>query len=379
MVKAFDLQSWINFCQITVSAQARHADTNKKVIPDIWNEIADHGFLRIFHEDDSGKLPVNGNTLYQAMEALAEACASTFWTATISSALCGRMITELCDSELRDKWVPALMKGSVLGCFAATERGSGSDPSSYKTAIRRQENKWILTGEKTRVTNAPNADVAVVLSNVIGENGEKTGLALVVLDLQQHRVTRVRHDSLGLRGMTWGTLQFDSLQIEDEAVITGITMAKTLQTVEWGQVIQTLSAIGLARAALKGAEAFMSKRPSFGKNLSEFDWIKYQLKKAHNEIEGVRIYARKAIAAKSRGELGGERVVISKILSTEASVRACEIAMKCGGGWGYSTELELERYLRDAYGNIPAGLPNDRLRELLICPKVGVDPWKIYC
>jgi alkylation response protein AidB-like acyl-CoA dehydrogenase len=377
-MSTIDLSSWEKFCTTEVRKQARATDSEAHISEKIWRGIASHGFFEIFHTNSDAKLNVNGEVLFRAMEVLAEACASTFWSATISSALCGRMISELCGTLLRDRWVKQLSTGKALGCFAATERGSGSDPASYQTTVKKSGEKWILNGEKTRVSNAPNADVAVILTNEIDDVGNKLGLALVVLDLNKHAVSRARHNSLGLRGMTWGTLNFDSLAIEPEAVVTGITMQKTLQTVEWGQVIQTISALGLAHSALRTVEEFLASRLSFGKPLGEFAWIRSQLNDAHDEIEGARIYARKAVAMKARGELGGERIVIAKIFCTEASVRACEVALRCGGGWGYTTDLELERFLRDAYGNIPAGLPNDRLRELLICPRLGVDPWKAY-
>jgi alkylation response protein AidB-like acyl-CoA dehydrogenase len=375
-MEKFGLPAWENFCKTEIRNRSRQADAEAKIPAEIRKGMAELGYLKIFHGGNSGQPGVSGDVLYRAMEVLAEACASTFWSATISSALCGRMIAELCGDVQRERWVPQLCTGKVLGCFAATERGSGSDPASYQTTVRRHGGGWILNGEKTRVTNAPEADVAVVLAKSASEEGESQGLALVVLDMRKHPVARSRHGSMGLRAMPWGTLHFESLVVDDDSVI-GITMPKTLQSVEWGQVIQTVSAIGLAHSALRMAEDFVSARLSFGKNLSEFSAVRAQLQSAKDEIAGARIYARKAINLKAHGELGGSKIVIAKIFSTEASVRACEVALRCAGGWGYTTDLELERFLRDAYGNIPSGLPNDRLRELLICPKLGVDPWSV--
>lgn len=372
----FDLESWEKFCNTEVKGRARITDLETNISDEIWGKMIDQGYFGIFTNSLTRQRKVSGETLYRAMEVLAEACASTFWTATISCALCGRMINDLCDEYLSEKWIPQLTTGKVLGCFAATEHGSGSDPGSYQTTVQYKNGRWILNGEKTRVSNAPNADVAVILANEISEQGDHLGLALVVLDMRTHQVKRSRHNSLGLRGMTWGTLHFDSLEIENDAIVHGITMSKTLGAVEWGQVIQTVSAIGLAHSAIQEAEHFLSSRLSFGKNLSEFANVRSQLDNASYEIEGARIYAMKAIDKKTNGEVSGQPIVIAKIFSTEASVRACDVALRCCGGWGYTTNLEVERFLRDAYGNIPAGLPNDRLRELLICPRLGIDPWK---
>jgi alkylation response protein AidB-like acyl-CoA dehydrogenase len=153
-------------------------------------------------------------------------------------------------------------------------------------------------------------------------------------------------------------------------------MAAALQVVEWGQVIQALCGIGAGEAALSEARRFVEGRQSFGRPLADNEVVQHHLDEAELELYAATLLARRAVAAKARGEVAGADIVMAKIFGTEAGVRACHAALTVCGGWGYSTEMPVERFLRDAYGNIPAGLPNDRLRELLVASRVGADPWR---
>ncbi len=369
MSTAFDLAEWQRFCAGDVRAAARETDASAKVSERVWRGVCERGFLRLFHQLPEPDAP-------PAMDALATACASTFWRATISSALCGRMIAEMGSPALQARWISGLATGESLGAFAATERGSGSDPASYMTRLHRRGSRWELTGEKTRISNAPDAHVVAVLCPACDENGRDLGLALAVVDLCSAGITRTRHDSLGLRGMGWGALAFERVRLDDESVVLDATMARTLKTVEWGQAIQSVCAIGLARAALHEAESFVSERVSFGRPLSQNGVVREHLDTARREIDAAALLVRDVTEGKARATVVGERMLVAKIFSTEAAVRACQAALRVAGGWGYSTALELERLLRDAYGNIPAGLPNDRLRDLLVTSRLGVDPWK---
>lgn len=370
MSSRFDLDEWRRFCAEEVRPAAREADLAGQVGASVWSGIRERGYLELFHRLPAPELP-------DAMNALAEACASTYWQATISSALCGRMFAELGEPALRERWIPGLASGAFLGCFAATERGSGSDPASYSTRLDRRPGGWELSGEKTRVSNAPEAAVGAVLCNAFDARGESLGLALAAVDLRSSKVARTRYGSLGLRAMGWGGLAFSSVPLGEDDVILGATMARTLRVVEWGQVIQAVCALGLARAALTAAESFVSRRPSFGRPLGEHELVRHHLDGARDEVAAAALLVRDVAAEKARGQVVGERVLIAKIFTTETAVRACQAAMRVCGGWGYSTELDVERLLRDAYGNIPAGLPNDRLRELLVAVRLGVDPWRV--
>lgn len=370
---AFDPELWQRFCHEVVRPAAREADRREEVSREIWSALGELGYLRLFHDagvDDGGAA-----RLYPAMLALAEACAATFWKATISSALCGKMLAAFAQPAMQTRWVPGLASGRWIGAFAASERGSGSDPASYAAKLQRRADGWWLSGEKQRISNASDADVAAVLCPAFDEAGAPLGLALAVVELAAPGVSRGRYPTMGLRAMSLGRLGFEAVRLDDAAVTLGTSMARILTVVEWGQVVQAMSGLGAGRAALAEAERFLGERPSFGRPLAGHPAIRHRLDGAHLQLAATAALARRAVARKAKGELAGEQIVAAKISCSEAGLAACQGALRVCGGWGYTGELAVERLVRDAHGNLPAGLPNDRLRELLIAPRLGVDPW----
>jgi butyryl-CoA dehydrogenase len=391
---AFSLAAWRRFCREVVQPAAPQADRSALISEEIWSGVGEHGYLQLFHA-----APLQAEVLWPAMMALAEACAATFWKATISSALCGRMIAAFASAELQQRWLGELAAGGCVGAFAATERGSGSDPASYAARLLQRGAGWVLRGEKDRISNACDAAVAAVLCPAFDEREQPLGLALAVVELRGATVTRTRRETLGLRAMELGRLVFDDTPLSAEAVTLDTTMEEVLSVVEWGHVIHSVSGLGVGRRALLEAERFLCERPSFGRPLVEHPVVRAQVEEARAELAAGAALARRAVRAKARGEVAmmeagvgvgvgvgvehpavgpaaEEAIVAAKIFCSEAGLAACQTAMRVCGGWGFTTELEVERLLRDAHGNAPAGLPNDRLRELLIAPRLGFDAWK---
>jgi len=370
-VTGFDLPDWQRYCGTVIRAAARATDAAAQVSAEVWAGLSERGYLGLFHGPTSPHL-------VPAMLALAEACSATFWRATLSSALAGQMIASFGAPAVRSRWLAGLVSGREIGAFAASERGSGSDPASYAARLRRRGDRWILSGAKDRITGATDATVAAVLCQAEDEARAPLGLALAFVGLDDPRVTRIRRQTLGLRGMSFGQLAFADVALDDADVTLGTAMPRILTVVEWGQVVQALCGLGVGHAALAEAERFLSDRRSFGRALAAHAAVRAQLDDAADALAAGGAIARAALAAKADGGVAGEAVVIAKIFCTEAGLAACQTALRLCGGWGYTTELEVERMVRDAYGNIPAGLPNDRLRELLIAPRVGVDPWAVH-
>lgn len=372
--QAFSLRDWQRFCREVVRPAAQHTDDVAEISEEIWSGVCDHGYLQLFHDEPEPGRPLT-SPLWPAMLALAEACPATFWKATISSALCGKMIARFGSMEMQERWVGDLAAGRCVGAFAATEGGSGSDPASYQSRLTRRDNGWVLTGCKERISNACDATVAAVLCPAFDENGEALGLAMAVVDLHAPSVTRARHATMGLRGMELGRITFDDTPLPASAVRLGADMAKILVVVEWGQVVQAVSGLGAGLAALAEAERFLTERFSFGRPLSGHPVPRAQIAEARRELTAGAALAKRAVAEKARGQVAGERVVAAKIFCSEAGIAAAQVALRVCGGWGYTRELAVERLLRDAHGNAPAGLPNDRLRELLAAPRLGADAW----
>ncbi len=371
---AASLDDFEALCARELAPRAAQVDRAAAVPRDHWRALRDAGYLRLFHAPEDGGTGADGAAQARAMEALASACASTFWEATISTLLCGRMLHALCGPHHRERWLRPIVAGERIGAFAASEDAAGSDPGSYRATLRRGASGPRLSGVKSRISNATTADVAVVLAR----DGDPDGAALcyVVVDLRGEGVRRREQPKLGLRGMSWGVIEFDDVAIAPEDVIAGADIAKTLQVVEWGQVLQAWCGVGIAARSLAEAAAYARRREAFGRPIAHLPAVYGRLAEVRAEVDAARLLATDATARKAAGLPARDEVMMAKVYATEAAVRAVDAAMRTLAGWGYSLEHPVERLYRDALANVPAGLPNDRLRELLACGMVGADPWR---
>lgn len=360
-------------CRERIAPRAAAADRAASLPPETWRDLVESGYLRLFHPVEFGGSAADGRTVAAAMEGLARACASTFWVATISSLLCGKLLHELCGPRHHQRWLRPIVAGEAIGCFAATEAGAGSDPASYRTFVREDGSGHRLCGAKARISNATAADVAVVLARRGGP--ESAELCYVVVDLHAPGVRRADTDKLGLRAMSWGTLEFDEVAIDAEDVIVGASIDATLRTVEWGQLLQAMSGLGIAVAALDALRELALARHAFGRPIAHLEVIHGRLADLAVEVDAARLLVREVADTKARGRSAREAVMMAKIHATELAVRAADRAMRSAGATGYASDSPIERLYRDSLANVPAGLPNDRLRDFLGCAMVGVDPW----
>lgn len=370
-LRAFELR-FANACS-GIAARARETDERAAIPAQNWRDLADAGYLGLFHARHHGGSEADGRHLAIAMDQLARACASTFWAATISTLLCGRMLADLCSPTHQDRWLRPIVTGEAIGCFAASEHGAGSDPSSYRTTLQRGPNGYRLHGEKSRISNAGVADVALVLARLDEPTSSK--LCYVVVDLQSPNVHRSEIAKLGLRGMSWGTLAFDDVAIDPADVIVDASVELTMRSVEWGQLLQVWCALGLAESALEACCDHAAGRHAFGRAIAHLPVVYERIAALRAELDGARLLALEATVRKQENRPARELVMMAKIHATELAVRIADAAMRTLGGWGYAKQHVVERLLRDSYANVPAGLPTDRLRELLVCPQLGIDPW----
>jgi alkylation response protein AidB-like acyl-CoA dehydrogenase len=355
-----------------IAARAAHTDRANELPAENWRDVIASGYLGLFHSAPMGS-GADAIHLALAMDQLARACASTFWTATISTLLCGRMLADLCTPEHARRWLEPIVAGRVIGCFAATEQGAGSDPGSYRTTLRRGPEGFRLVGEKSRISNACTADVAIVLARL--DEPDSAKLAYVIVDLRSPGVHRRELAKLGLHGMSWGSLNFNEVVIDPADVILDASIDVTLRSVEWGQILQIWCALGLAEAALEACRRHVLERCAFGRPIAHLEVVHQRLADMRIELDAARLLALEATWLKGDGRPARDFVMMAKIHATELAVQITDAAMRSFGGWSYAQTCVIERLHRDSLANVPAGLPTDRLRELLVCPRLGVDPW----
>nr|WP_145489027.1 MULTISPECIES: acyl-CoA dehydrogenase family protein [Streptomyces] len=359
-----------------IAARAAETDATGRIPARNWKDLADSGYLRLFHPPEVGGSGADARTQADAMEALARACPGTYWAATVSALLCGKLISTYGDLRSHEPLLRSLLSGEKLAAFAVVERTAGSDAGTFRTTVRRAGapgGGFVIAGEKSRITNAPVADVAIVLARrerLPGDDGPDWCLAFV--DLHQAGVERYGIAHMGLRGMPWGGMVFTDARVA-EADVLPVPFEELAEGMAWGWLKNSFAAIAVAESALAASVRHARERVSFGRPLAHMEGVQAQLAESRAQIDAARLLARRALGERAAGRSARDLIAMLKIYATEMGVEVAARAVQIHGATGVTQGHEVERLYRDAQMNVIGGFTSNRLREQ-VAEGLGLGP-----
>ncbi|GAA0598422.1 acyl-CoA/acyl-ACP dehydrogenase [Kribbella sandramycini] len=355
-----------------IASRATQTDATASVPVENWQELKESGYFGLFHPEHLGGSGADAATQVQAMEALGRACSGTYWTATVSALLCGNLIATYGD-ERHHHLVRALATGEKLAAFAIVETAAGSDASTYQTLVRRTGGGYTITGEKSRITNAPRADIAVTLARrerAAGDDGPEWCLAFVELD--QPGVRRYEIPHMGLRAMPWGGIVYTDAHV-DEANVIPVPFTELAEGMTWGWLLVSIAAVATAESALAASVRHASERVSFGRPLAHMEGVHAQLADSRAQIDAARVLALRAATERVAGNSAKDLIGMLKVYATEMAVEVTQRAVQIHGAFGVTEGHEVERHYRDAQMNVVGAFATNRLREQL-AENLGLGP-----
>ncbi|MBI4345116.1 MAG: acyl-CoA dehydrogenase family protein [Euryarchaeota archaeon] len=279
-----------------------------------------------------------------AVELVSKACASTSVSIAIHNTVCNGIHT-FGSTDLKERFLPSLVKGERLGCFALTESGSGSDAGAMRTEAVLEGDEYVLNGSKLFITNASKADVAFVFART----GKKHSAFLV-----EKGATGMSHvkpfEKLGFRGSELGGIVFKDCRVPRENLVggegKGFTYAKLM--LNSGRITIAAMAVGIASAAYEKSLRFAAERVQFKRPIAEFQLIQGKLADMQTRITASRLMAYHAANLKDRGEFFAPEASQAKLLASEAALYVCDEAIQIHGARGYADQWDVHRHWRDA-------------------------------
>ncbi|HET6980960.1 MAG TPA: acyl-CoA dehydrogenase family protein, partial [Myxococcaceae bacterium] len=250
----------------------------------------------------------------------------------------------------RKRYLPKLATGEWLGAWGLTEPGSGSDAAAMKTTAVRRGDRWVLNGSKMFITQATVGQVFVVLALTEPDRRQK-GITAFILERGMPGFSqRAIHGKLGMRSSDTGELVMENVEIPDSQRLgeLGMGFVNTLQILDKGRITIGALSIGLARGALEESTLYARERWAFGKPIGDFEAIRWMLADMQTELQAARLLVHRAAVLADTGRPYGREASIAKLFASEAAFRACNKAVQIHGGYGYTREFPVERYLRDA-------------------------------
>jgi len=311
-------------------------------------EMAQMGLMGMNLPEEMGGLGLSGPALYAAVEAVAGACGSTasmltaHFLATDSILLGG-------DAQLQTRFLPNAAAGEILGAFALTEPQAGSNPADMSTYAIREGDGYRIKGAKCFISNAGAADFIVVYAKTDRAAGARGVSAFIVEPKNTQGVDIAPSErTMGLKGGHVFGINFDcwvpqANRLGDEG--TGFRTA--MKVLDNGRIEVAAQATGIAAAALQAAISYAKERKVGGHPIGEFQGLQFMLADCATELAAARALSMQAAVKRGTGERYSTESAFAKLYATEAAWRIADRALQIHGGYGYTRDFPLERYLRD--------------------------------
>lgn len=266
----------------------------------------------------------------------------------------------------REQYLPRLCENTV-GAYALSEAGSGSDAFGLATRAEKKGDKWILTGRKLWITNGAEAGVFIVFANADPSKGYKGITAFIVEKTFPGFSIGKKEDKLGIRASSTTELILDGVEVPACNVLgpVGNGYKIAMETLNEGRIGIGAQMIGNAEGALAAAVAYVKERKQFGKSLSEFQGVQFQLAQVATELEAARLLVYNATRLKEAGRDIATEAAMAKLYASQVCERVCSLALELFGGYGYTKEYPAEKFFRDAkIGKIYEGTSNMQLSTI---------------
>jgi butyryl-CoA dehydrogenase len=284
------------------------------------------------------------------VEELSRACASTGTIMSAHLSLCAMPIQDWGSEEQKEIFLKPLASGKKLGAFALSEPGNGSDAAAMHTDAREDGDNYILNGSKAWITNGAEADIYLVLAQTNREAKHKGVTAFLVEKGTEGFSFGKPEDKLGIRASSTTQLHFDNCRIPKKNILgkVGDGFKIAMKTLDGGRIGMASQAIGIARAAFEESMNYANVREAFGQKINEFQAIQFKLANMAVDIDAARWLTYNAALAHDEGKPYSRLAAQAKLFASEMAMKHTVEAVQIHGGYGYTTEYNVERYMRDA-------------------------------
>ncbi len=312
-------------------------------------EAAELGLLGINVSEEYGGVQAGAVAYSLAVTELARACAATTVALCVSN-MVAEVVEHFGTSEQRSEHVEKLTSGEyVVGGFALSEAGAGSDPRGMKTRAQKTDKGWVLNGSKLWITSGTHAGLFVVWART-GGTEERPGISAFLVRGDTPGLIRGKPEhKMGQHGSTTTALDFEDCEIPEEALLSeldrGFPIA--MMALDGGRIGIGSLALGVASAAADYAAKYSTERQQFGRPISAFQAIQWMVANNHTELDAARLMVLRAAWLKDQKQPFSREASMAKLFASERGFGVCNRALQILGGYGYTQEFPVERYLRD--------------------------------
>ncbi len=285
-----------------------------------------------------------------AIEELARACAALSVIFEVHHSLVCKTIEKRGSKIQKEKYLAPLSRGEMLGAFALTEAGAGSDAAAIKTRALKKEGYYHLNGSKTFITSAGRADLYLLLAYTDPDQG-RDGISAFLIEKGFPGFTAGEPEKkMGLHASHTGELHLSDCRVPEENLLgsEGEGYKIALSALDRGRIGIAAQAVGITQSALDHSLAFARERKQFGRQIVDFQAIKFMLAEMVTELRAARLLTYQAAREEEEGRPITHSASMAKLYASEMATRQTGRAIQIHGGYGYMEEYQVERLMREA-------------------------------
>lgn len=332
-----------------IAPHAREWDRAEELPRELIDRLGELGFLGAAIPERYGGMGLDMLGYCLLVEELARADSSVRGVVTVNVGLVAKSILRWGDERQRQEWLPRICGGGALGCFALTEPDVGSDAGNLRTSARRDGDGWTISGQKMFITNAGLASVALVFARTGGPGARGVSCFIVPADADGFAVHPIK-GKLGLRAQDTGEVVLDGVRVGADALLggEGDGMKIAMSALDGGRTSLAASCVGTAQACLDASVAYATTRRQFGGPIGGHQLIQGLLADMAVDVQAARLLAWQSAAVADSGRRNTIEASFAKLFASEMAVRVSNSAVQIHGGYGFTDEYPVGKYLRDA-------------------------------
>ncbi|MGA0075040.1 MAG: acyl-CoA dehydrogenase [Flavobacteriaceae bacterium] len=313
-------------------------------------QMGELGFMGMMVDPQWGGSGLDSMSYVLAMEEISKIDASASVIMSVNNSLVCWGLEKFGSEAQKEKYLPGLATGKLLGAFCLSEPEAGSDASSQKTKAEDKGDHYLVNGTKNWITNGGHADVYLVMAQTDASLKSKGINALIIEKGAPGFNLGPKEQKMGIRSSDTHTLQFSDVRVPKENRIgdEGFGFAFAMKTLAGGRLGIAAQALGLAQGAYERSVDYAKQRKTFGQLIGSHQAIAFKLAKMATDIEAARLLVYKAAQLKDRGASIDRASAMAKYWASKAAMEVTTEAVQLHGGNGYVVEYHVERMMRDA-------------------------------
>lgn len=351
------------------SHYAREIDEAEAFPHELYRKMAELGFMSLPFPSEYGGL--DGNVMDEVLiiEELSKASAAIGLTYFLSTCFGGKSLEFFGTEEQKRYYLPRLFSGEMMFSLALTEPGGGTDIlSSLKTTAVKENDSYILNGQKTFITGAHVADYLITAVRTSKEEKRKAeGISVLLISTKSPGLEIRRLKKLGIRATGTCEIFFSDVKVPAENLMG-------IENKGWYQVTDTLNnervslaavSLGIGQAVFDQALKYAKEREAFSRPIGQFQSIQNYLTEMITELEMARLLTYKAAWLQSQNKRCAMETAMAKLAASEVGFRAALKGMRIMGGYGYMMEYDMQRFFRDAELFLVAPITNEMVKNFI--------------